>query len=94
MHFLYSVYYKLTASTCFEHYLLVIWSHCIHSWYIVCVLCRLAATRHNAHNIPIIVHAAPPDDEQAVLESCRAMFPKLFDVTIPLTSLFISHGTP
>ena len=25
---------------------------------------------------------------------CRAVFPNLFDVAVPLTSLFISHGTP
>jgi hypothetical protein len=59
MHFLFSVYYELTASTCFEHYLLIIRRHCIYSnWYIVCVLCR----------IPIAVYTAPPDDEQISVE--------------------------
>jgi hypothetical protein len=44
--FLFSVYYELTASTCFKHYLPIIRRHCIHNnWYIACVLCQLAATR-------------------------------------------------
>jgi hypothetical protein len=39
-----SVYYKLTASACFEQYLLIIRRHCIHnSWY--SLRCGLAATR-------------------------------------------------
>jgi hypothetical protein len=46
MLFLYSVYYELTACTCFEHYLLIFRRRCINNcWYIACVLCRLAATR-------------------------------------------------
>jgi hypothetical protein len=37
---------ELTASTCFEHYLLIIRRQCMYSnWYTVCVLCRLDATR-------------------------------------------------
>jgi hypothetical protein len=44
MHFLYSVYYELTASTCFEHYFLIFRRLCTNStWYIACVLCLLAA---------------------------------------------------
>jgi hypothetical protein len=31
MHFLYSVYYELTASTCFEHYLLIFRRCCINN---------------------------------------------------------------
>jgi hypothetical protein len=43
---LYSVYYELTASTCFEHSLLIFRRCCTNNnWYIACVLCRLAATR-------------------------------------------------
>jgi hypothetical protein len=46
MHFLYSVYYELTASTCFEHYLLILRRLSKkNNWYIACVLCLLAATR-------------------------------------------------
>jgi hypothetical protein len=53
MHFLFSVYYELTASTCFEHYLLIISRQCIYSsLYILCILCRLAATSwRNTHKI-------------------------------------------
>jgi hypothetical protein len=43
---LYSVYYELTTSTCFEHYLLIFRRCCINNiWYIACILCQLAATR-------------------------------------------------
>jgi hypothetical protein len=46
MQFLYSVYYELTASTYFEHYLLIFRRRCTsNSWYFACVLCRLAVTR-------------------------------------------------
>jgi hypothetical protein len=46
MPFLYSVYYELTASTCFEHYLLIFRMHCINNnWYIACVVCRHAGIR-------------------------------------------------
>jgi hypothetical protein len=29
-----------------------------------------------------------------VWQNFRVVFPKLFDLAVPLTSLFISHGTP
>jgi hypothetical protein len=46
MHFLYSVYYELTASTCFEHYMLIFRRCCTnYNWYIACVFCLSAATR-------------------------------------------------
>jgi hypothetical protein len=46
MHFLNSVYYELTYSTCFQHYLLIFRRCCTNiNWYIPCILCRLAATR-------------------------------------------------
>jgi hypothetical protein len=46
MYFLFSVYYELTASTCFVHNFLIIRRHCINNnWYLACVLCRLASTR-------------------------------------------------
>jgi hypothetical protein len=71
MYFLYSVYCGLTASTCFDHYLLIFRRCCINnSWYIASVSCHLAATLV-ASNIPIIVYAAPPEDEQVVLETCK-----------------------
>jgi hypothetical protein len=44
MHFLFSVCYELTASAGFERYLLIIRRRFIHSWYILCILCRLAAS--------------------------------------------------
>jgi hypothetical protein len=46
MHFLYSIYYELTASTCFEHYLITCRRrNTNNNWYFACVLCLLAATR-------------------------------------------------
>jgi hypothetical protein len=70
MHFLYSIYYELTTSTCFEHYLLNFRRRCTNkNWYIVCVLCMLASTRTG---VPLhILAAAPAEDEQVVLETCR-----------------------
>jgi hypothetical protein len=45
-HSLYSIYYELTATTCFEHYLLIFRRCCTNNnWYIACVLCRLTANR-------------------------------------------------
>jgi hypothetical protein len=42
----YSIYLELWASTCFEHYLLILRRRYTNgTWYIVCVLCQLAATR-------------------------------------------------
>jgi len=32
--------------------------------------------------------------KQVDLHMFRTVFPNLFDVAVPLTSLFISHGTP
>jgi hypothetical protein len=46
MHFLHAIYYELTASTCFEHYLLIFRGRFINNiWYIACAVCRLAARR-------------------------------------------------
>jgi hypothetical protein len=47
-HFWYSVYYELTASICFEHYLLIFRRrYTNNNLYVACVLlvCLLAATR-------------------------------------------------
>jgi hypothetical protein len=87
MHFLYSVYYELTFSACFEHYLLIFRRRCVNNnWYrIACVLCLLAATRvgvgstptlvaanrQYARSVPIVVYAAPLEDEQVMLETYR-----------------------
>jgi hypothetical protein len=38
MHFWYSVYYDLTASTCFKHYLPIFRKGCINNWHIACVI--------------------------------------------------------
>jgi hypothetical protein len=87
MQFVYSVYYESTAFTCFKHYLLIFRRRCINNdWYIACIFCRLAATKievplqtwwERAHtiarNVPIVVYAEPPEDEQVVLETCRGM---------------------
>jgi hypothetical protein len=64
MHFLCSVYYELTASTCFEHYLLTFRRRCINNnWCIACLLLAgcyqgwsststlVAASIHNMHAI-------------------------------------------
>jgi hypothetical protein len=86
MHFLYSVYYELTACKCFEHYLLIFRRRFINnSWYIAFVLCRLTATRFGVElqtwcqpadiihtQYTIFVYAAPPEDEQVALEACTA----------------------
>jgi hypothetical protein len=86
MQFLYSVCYELTASACFEYYLLIFRRrYIINNWYIACVLCLLAAARvevehfklgsskltQYAHNMPIVVYETPPEDEKLVLEICK-----------------------
>jgi hypothetical protein len=44
---MFSVYYGLTIFTCFEYYLVIIIKHCIHNnWYILCILCQLAAVAY------------------------------------------------
>jgi hypothetical protein len=78
---LFLVYYELTASTCFDKYLLIFRRRYTNSnWYFMCVLCRLAATKigvelpyhtNLARKIPIIVCEAPPEDKQVVIETCR-----------------------
>jgi hypothetical protein len=70
MHFMYSVYYELTASTCFKHYLLIIRRRCIINCYIAFV-CLVAAKTQYTRNTPFAVYAAPPEDEQVVLETGR-----------------------
>src|SRR5215510_919903 len=53
MHFWFSVYYVLTASACFEYYLLIIRRQFIYNnWHILCILCQLAATRFGAEPVP------------------------------------------
>jgi hypothetical protein len=62
------------ASTCFEHYLLILRQPCtISTWYIMCVLCQLAALGLNITHIQYIkCHClAPPEDEQVMLETCK-----------------------
>jgi hypothetical protein len=46
MHCMYSIYYELATSTCFEHYVLIFRRRCTNNnWYIACMLCLLVATR-------------------------------------------------
>jgi hypothetical protein len=78
-----SIYWESRASTCFEHYLLILRRRCTNDiWYITCV-CQLAVARlqwncnrataswHNTHTIYQVFCVAPPEDEQVVLETCR-----------------------
>jgi hypothetical protein len=79
---------ELTASACFKHYLLIFRRRFTNNnWYTGCVLCLLAATRvgipHqpgsnwptlHARNVLTVVCAAPPEDEQVVLETCRGCY--------------------
>jgi hypothetical protein len=56
MQFLYSVYYELTTSTYFEHYLLIFRRRSTNNnWYIACVLCLFhsnpGGNRHNTHAV-------------------------------------------
>jgi hypothetical protein len=56
MHFLYSVYYELTASTCFEHYLLIFRRRRTNSnWYLACMLCLFVATRIGVHLVDFTI---------------------------------------
>jgi hypothetical protein len=45
IHFLYSIYNELTASTYFEHYVLILRRCYTNNCYIACMLCLLIATR-------------------------------------------------
>jgi hypothetical protein len=55
MHCLYSIPYEVTASTCFEHCLLIFRRRCTTNRYIACVFCLLASTRvdHLRLGLPI-----------------------------------------
>jgi hypothetical protein len=55
IHFLYSVYYELTASTRFGHYFPILRRRYINDWCKACVLCRLAATSVGVELIPTLV---------------------------------------
>jgi hypothetical protein len=64
------------ASTCFQHYLLILRRRCTNgTWYIAWVLCQLATSglewnaRMHARNIPSAVCVASPEDEQEMLET-------------------------
>jgi hypothetical protein len=73
------------ASTCFEHYLLILRRRYTNGiWYTAYVLCQLALARLQHYNratvnwhythairIPTAVCAAIPEDEQVMLEACR-----------------------
>jgi hypothetical protein len=58
MCFLYSVYYELTASTCFEHYLPIFRIRCTNNnWCVAHVLCLLAAISVGVPRTPTLVAA-------------------------------------
>jgi hypothetical protein len=82
----YSIYQELRAATYFEHYLLILRRRYTNgTWYTACVLWMLAAPRlkwnqfhsnpgaDNWHNTLYVKCrcAAPPEDEQVMLETCR-----------------------
>jgi hypothetical protein len=53
------VCYKLKASACFQHYLLIIRRHGIYNnWYIMYVLCQVAASWHNTDKIYQLLYSA------------------------------------
>jgi hypothetical protein len=84
MHFLFSVL-RINASICLAHYLLILrrrYTRTNGTWYIACVLCQLAATRIGVEHVsptPVplqsstVICAAPPEDEQAIFETCRGI---------------------
>jgi hypothetical protein len=66
MHFLLSVYYELTASTCFKYYVLIIRRHCIYNnLYILCAVCRLAASR-----VGVELHSHPGSSQPYIRIDC------------------------
>jgi hypothetical protein len=68
MYHLYPLYYELTASTCFAHYLLIIRKRCTNSnWYTACLLCQLAATR-----VGVEFHSNPGKSQQYTNCLCNA----------------------
>jgi hypothetical protein len=73
-----SIYLESKASTCFEHYFLIIRRCCTNSiWCIACVYCQLAVARlqQNCNRAYTKCRCAtPPEDEQAMLETCRDLW--------------------
>jgi hypothetical protein len=73
MHF--SFNWETKASTCFEHYLLILRRRSTNSTLYIACVCQLAVPRLqwncNRGNIPSAVREAPPEDEQVMLETCR-----------------------
>jgi hypothetical protein len=80
MHFLFLVYHELTASACFDHYLLIIRRRYENGiWYTACV-CQLQSCGTvevslqltlYACSIPNAVCVSRTEDEQVMLETCR-----------------------
>jgi hypothetical protein len=53
--FLFNNLLRINASTCFEHYLLILRKSCTSgTWYTACVLCRLAAPGLTFHCITLV----------------------------------------
>jgi hypothetical protein len=59
-----SIYWESGVSICFEHYLLILRKRCTLQ------SCHSQLTLY-AHNIPSAVCAAPTEDEEVMLETCR-----------------------
>jgi hypothetical protein len=77
-----SIYWESKVSTCFEHYLLILRRRCTNFiWYIVSCFCTVAVSLQPCHsqltlyarNTPNAFCAAPPEDEQVMLETCRGL---------------------
>jgi hypothetical protein len=72
-----SVYWESTASTCFEHYLLILrWRYTkalgiLRACYVSWLRQGQSQLTFYARNIPNAVCVAPPEDEQVMLETCR-----------------------
>jgi hypothetical protein len=67
-----SIDWESRAFTCFEHYLLIL-RRCYTNgaWYIACVQPWHSQLTLYARNIPSAVCWKPPEDEQAMLDTCR-----------------------
>jgi hypothetical protein len=69
MHFLYSIYYELTASTCFEQTCSSSGDAAQTTLGILCA-CYVCWLHQDWSGTPSVVCVAPPEDEQVVLETC------------------------
>jgi hypothetical protein len=71
-----SIYWESKASTCFEHYLLILRRCCTNGCGTVAVSLQSWHSQLTlyARNIPNAFSGAPPEDEQVILETCRSLW--------------------